>query len=92
MAESEKLKEQTVGSVGPPKKDRKLQRPFNRDLYEEKNKVGRFFGRVKHYWRIATCYERTVLQIHGNAAPSIDGGGVASVAVKRNFHLPARPK
>jgi hypothetical protein len=40
MAEAEKLKEQTVGSVGPPKKDRKLQRPLSRDLYEEKIRSG----------------------------------------------------
>ena len=40
MAETEKLKEQTVGSVGQPKKDRKLQRPLNRDLYEEKIRSG----------------------------------------------------
>lgn len=46
-------------AVIPAKKNRKVQRPLNRELYKDRNKVERFFSRVKHYRRIATRYEKT---------------------------------
>jgi putative transposase len=46
-------------AVIPSKKNRKVQRTLNRGLYKDRNKIERFFGRVEHYRRIATCYEKT---------------------------------
>lgn len=46
-------------AVIPARKNRKAGRPLNRELYKDRNKVERFFGRVKHYRRIATRYEKT---------------------------------
>ena len=46
-------------AVIPAKKNRTVQRPLNWELYKDRNKVERFFNRVKHYRRIATRYERT---------------------------------
>jgi transposase len=46
-------------AVIPAKKNRKVRRSLNRELYKDRNKVGRFFNRVKHYRRIATLYEKT---------------------------------
>ena len=46
-------------AVIPAKKNRAVQRPLNRELYKDRNKVERFFNRVKHYRRIATRYEKT---------------------------------
>lgn len=46
-------------AVIPAKKTRTVQRPLNRELYKDRNKVERFFNRVKHYRRIATRYEKT---------------------------------
>jgi len=46
-------------AVIPAKKNRKVQRSLNRELYKDRNKVERFFNRVKHYRRIATRYEKT---------------------------------
>lgn len=46
-------------AVTPAKKNRTVQRPLNRELYKDRNKVERFFNRVKHYRRIATRYEKT---------------------------------
>ncbi|MCS4054480.1 transposase [Salinibacter ruber] len=48
-----------AAAVIPAKKNRKVGRSRNRELYKGRNKVERFFGRVKHYRRIATRYERT---------------------------------
>jgi len=48
-------------AVIPSKKNRMVQRPLNRELYKDRNKVERFFNRVKHYRRIATRYEKTAL-------------------------------
>lgn len=46
-------------AVIPPKRNRKEQREIDRNLYKDRNKVERFFNRLKHYRRIATRYEKT---------------------------------
>lgn len=48
-------------AVIPSRKGRKELREHDVDLYKERNKVERFFGRIKHYRRIATRYEKSVL-------------------------------
>jgi len=45
--------------VIPSKKNRKVQREIDKNLYKDRNKIERFFGRIKHYRRIATRYEKT---------------------------------
>ena len=45
--------------VIPPKRNRKVKRSYDANLYADRNKVERFFGRIKHYRRIATRYEKT---------------------------------
>jgi len=46
-------------AVIPPKKNRRIQRALDTNLYADRNKIERFFGRIKHYRRIATRYEKT---------------------------------
>jgi transposase len=45
--------------VIPPKRNRREQREYDRNLYADRNKIERFFGRIKHYRRVATRYEKT---------------------------------
>jgi transposase len=46
--------------VIPPKPNRKLPAEFDAELYRERNKIERFFGRLKASFRhIATRYEKT---------------------------------
>lgn len=45
--------------VIPPKRNRKALRDYDKELYKDRNKVERFFNRLKHYRRIATRYEKT---------------------------------
>jgi transposase len=44
--------------VIPAKKNRKVSREFDQELYKERNRVERFFQKLKHFRRIATRYER----------------------------------
>ena len=46
-------------AVIPSRRRRKEQREIDRNLYKDRNKVERFFSRIKHYRRIATRYEKT---------------------------------
>ena len=46
-------------AVIPPRRNRKEQREIDENLYADRNKVERFFNRIKHYRRIATRYEKT---------------------------------
>ncbi|MGI9175366.1 MAG: transposase, partial [Rhodothermales bacterium] len=42
-----------------PRRNRKEQRSFDRNLYADLGKVERLFNRLKHYRRVATRYEKT---------------------------------
>jgi transposase len=46
-------------AVIPPKSNRTVQREYDKDIYKERNKVERFFNRIKQFRRIATRYDKT---------------------------------
>jgi transposase len=53
-----------IGALGadaviPSRSNRKQPREHDAELYKDRNKVERFFGRIKHYRRLATRYEKT---------------------------------
>ncbi len=45
--------------VIPPKSNRKEGRPFNKDLYKERNLIERMFNKIKNFRRVATRYDKT---------------------------------
>ena len=53
------LTDQKVAIVIPPKSNRVDQRPYDENLYADRNKVERFFNHLKGYRRIATRYDKT---------------------------------
>jgi len=46
-------------AVIPPKSNRRTLRPYDKELYKERNLVERLFNRLKHFRRIATRYDKT---------------------------------
>ena len=42
----------------PPRKNRKEQREYNKDIYKNRNQIERFFNRLKQFRRIATRYDK----------------------------------
>ena len=56
----EMIWEQGAIDVIPSKSNRKLPKDFDTEIYQERNKIERFFGRLKaSFRRIATRYEKT---------------------------------
>lgn len=51
--------------VIPSRKNRLTGREIDHNLYADRNKIERFFGRIKHYRRIATRYEKTACNYIG---------------------------
>ena len=45
--------------VIPTKSDRKVRRPVDPALYALRNRIERFFNKLKHWRRIATRYDKT---------------------------------
>ncbi len=43
----------------PPKKERKVQRRYDKQLYRERNRIERLFARLKQCRRIATRSDKT---------------------------------
>ena len=48
-------------AVIPSNRSRSRAIPYDKDLYKERNVVERFISKIKHYRRVATRYEKTVL-------------------------------
>jgi putative transposase len=46
--------------VVPPKRNRKQQRPYDRELYKQRNRIERCFNKLKHFRRFATRYCKTL--------------------------------
>jgi len=45
-------------AVIPPKSNRKNPRDYDACLYKERNKIERMYGKLKHFRRIATRYDK----------------------------------
>ena len=54
----EKIDKTGATAVIPPRRNRKEQREYDRELYKERNLVERLFQKLKQFRRIATRYEK----------------------------------
>ncbi len=52
-----------VISVIFPKKNRKIQRKYNKDIYKNHNQVESFFNRLKIFRRISTRYDKLAFSL-----------------------------
>jgi len=52
-------------AVIPPKRNRKVQRPYDADLYKERNIIERFFNKLKQFRRVATRYDKLLINFMG---------------------------
>ena len=53
------LREAGKEIVIPPKKNRKAQRPYDKEIYKARHLVENFFCKLKQYRAIATRYDKT---------------------------------
>ncbi|APO70769.1 IS5 family insertion sequence transposase protein (plasmid) [Rhizobium gallicum] len=51
--------------VIPPKRNRKVQRAYDADLYKERNHIERFFNKLKQFRRVATRYDKLLVNFMG---------------------------
>lgn len=61
----EKMEEQKIEAVIPPRRGRKVQRPYDADLYKERNRIERFFSKLKQFRRVATRYDKLLRNFMG---------------------------
>ena len=54
----EPLKQAGKTAVIPPKANRKVQRPYDEELYKARHLIENFFARLKQYRAIATRYDK----------------------------------
>ena len=59
------LQNQAIEVVIPAKKNRLEERVIDKNLYKDRNKVERFFNKLKVYRRVATRYEKTATSFAG---------------------------
>lgn len=53
--------ERQIDTVIPNRPNRKEPAPFDKEQYKDRNKVERFFNRLKRYRRLATRYDKTIV-------------------------------
>lgn len=51
--------------VIPPKRNRKVQRGYDAGLYKERNRIERFFNKLKQFRRVATRYDKLLVNFMG---------------------------
>jgi putative transposase len=61
----EKMKERGTQIVIPAKQNRKIQRAYGTDLYKERNRIERFFNKLKQFRRVATRYDKLLANFMG---------------------------
>ena len=52
------LTERGISPCIPPRKTRKVQYPYDKELYRQRHKIENVFGRIKDWRRVATRYDR----------------------------------
>ncbi|SFV07932.1 Transposase DDE domain-containing protein [Methylobacterium sp. 174MFSha1.1] len=52
-------------AVIPPRRNRKVAREFDRDVYKERNQIERFFNKLKQFRRVATRYDKLLANYMG---------------------------
>ena len=61
----EKMEQKGTQVVIPPKRDRKIQRAYGTGLYKERNRIERFFNKLKQFRRVATRYDKLLANFMG---------------------------
>ena len=51
--------------VIPPKRNRKVQRTYDSEIYKERNHIERFFNKLKQFRRVATRYDKLLANFMG---------------------------
>ena len=51
--------------VIPPKRNRTVKRPYDAELYKERNIIERFFNKLKQFRRVATRYDKLLVNFMG---------------------------
>lgn len=52
-------------AVIPPKRNRTFKRPYDAELYKERNIIERFFNKLKQFRRVATRYDKLLANFMG---------------------------
>lgn len=61
----DRIKAMKAQAVIPSKRNRKIFIPHDVELYKERNRIERCFGRLKHFRRFATRYDRRTIHFTG---------------------------
>ena len=60
-----KIAQSGAQPVIPPKRNRTFKRPYDAELYKERNIIERFFAKLKHFRRVATRYDKLLANFLG---------------------------
>ena len=61
----EKMEKKGAQIVIPAKQNRKIQRAYGTGLYKERNRIERFFNKLKQFRRVATRYDKLLANFMG---------------------------
>ena len=62
---AERIAEAGTEVVIPPRRNRTYRRAYDADLYKERNRIERFFNKLKQFRRVATRYDKLLANFMG---------------------------
>lgn len=62
---AERIAQAGAEVIIPPKRNRKVQRDYDPELYKERNRIERFFSKLKQFRRVATRYDKLLANFMG---------------------------
>lgn len=54
------IAEKSAEAVIPPRKNRKIKREYDKNVYKNRNQIERFFNRLKQFRRVAIRYDKLI--------------------------------
>lgn len=61
----ERITQAGIRLVIPPRRNRKVQRAYDAELDKERNRIERFFNKLKQFRRVATRYDKLLANFMG---------------------------
>jgi putative transposase len=62
---AERIADAGTEVVIPPRRNRTYRRAYDEDLYKERNRIERFFNKLKQFRRVATRYDKLLANFMG---------------------------
>ena len=59
------IENQACSAIIPPRKNRKIKRNYDKNIYKDRHLIECFFGKIKHFRRIFSRFDKAIFSFMG---------------------------